>query len=485
MFTLAVNFYNSSDGCLQSVADLARGLGYSDIMRHKKYVRLHPPVSDYAKLGDSASSSPSALPHNLTHSLLRSARWWLPVVIVLLIVMSCGGGGGNTVAQQTTPAAGNPPTTNPPANPGSTVQAAGPLTVTDITTSLSSPWGMAFLPGGSALVTERAGTLRIVSPTGGVSAAITGVPAVDSRGQGGLLDVALDPAFASNQRIYLSFAKPSANAADGNHTAVARAVLNTTTLSLSNVTVIFEQLPKVVSTGHFGSRLVFDKNGYLFVTLGDRQSNDQRGYAQDLSRGHGKVMRITTDGAAAPGNPTLSAGAQATIWSYGHRNPQGAALHPTTGQLWVNEHGAQGGDELNLSLAGQNYGWPLASYSQEYGSTTPVGTTSLAGMQPPVSYWLTRDGSAFTGGSQSSIAPSGMAIYSGDKFPEFQGNMFLGALAGTALWRVVLGGADGKTEVFRERLLAARGERIRDVRVGPDGWLYLLTDNGKLLKMSK
>lgn len=481
MFTLAVNFYNSSDGCLQSVADLARGLGYSDIMRHKKYVRLHPPVSDYAKLGDSTSSSPSALPH----SLLRSARWWLPVVIVLLIVMSCGGGGGNTVAQQTTPAAGNPPTTNPPANPGSTAQAAGPLTVTDITTSLSSPWGMAFLPGGSALVTERAGTLRIVSPTGGVSAAITGVPAVDSRGQGGLLDVALDPAFASNQRIYLSFAKPSANAADGNHTAVARAVLNTTTLSLSNVTVIFEQLPKVVSTGHFGSRLVFDKNGYLFVTLGDRQSNDQRGYAQDLSRGHGKVMRITTDGAAAPGNPTLSAGAQATIWSYGHRNPQGATLHPTTGQLWVNEHGAQGGDELNLSLAGQNYGWPLASYSQEYGSTTPVGTTSLAGMQPPVSYWLTRDGSAFTGGSQSSIAPSGMAIYSGDKFPEFQGNMFLGALAGTALWRVVLGGADGKTEVFRERLLASRGERIRDVRVGPDGWLYLLTDNGKLLKVSK
>lgn len=481
MFTLAVNFYNSSNSCLQSVADLARRLGYSDTMRHKKYVRLHPPVSDYAKLGDSTSSS-SALPGGMTQSLLRSARWWLPVLVVLFIVMSCGGG---TVAQQTTPAAGNPPVTNPPANPGGTVQASGALTVTDITTSLSSPWGMAFLPSGSALVTERAGTLRIVSPTGSVSAAITGVPAVDSRGQGGLLDVALDPAFASNQRVYLSFSKPSANAADGNHTAVARAVLNTTTLKLSSVTVIFEQLPKVVSTGHFGSRLVFDKNGYLFVTLGDRQSNDQRGYAQDLSRGHGKVMRITTDGAAAPGNPTLAAGAQASIWSYGHRNPQGAALHPTTGQLWVNEHGAQGGDELNLSLAGQNYGWPLASYSQEYGSTTPVGTTSLAGMQLPVSYWLTRDGSAFTGGSQSSIAPSGMAIYSGDKFPEFQGNVFLGALAGTALWRVVLGGADGKIEVFRERLLASRGERIRDVRVGPDGWMYLLTDSGRLQRISK
>ncbi len=196
-------------------------------------------------------------------------------------------------------------------------------------------------------------------------------------------------------------------------------------------------------------------------------------------------MRITTDGAAAPGNPNLGANAQSTIWSYGHRNPQGAALHPSTGELWVNEHGAQGGDELNLALAGKNYGWPLASYSQEYGTTSPVGTTSLPGMTLPVSYWLTRDGSAFTGGSQSSIAPSGMAIYTADKFPEFQGNVFLGALAGTALWRVVLGGADGKTGVFRERLLASRGERIRDVRVGPDGWIYLLVDSGKLLRVSK
>ena len=459
-------------------------------MRHKKYVRLHPPVSDYAKLDSGPSSAPQ-------HSLLRSAKWWLPLLLVIFVVMSCGGGGGSTnVAQPSanpgTQPTGNPtsnppsnPPGNPPINPGGTAQASGPLTVTEITTSLSNPWGMVFLPGGSALVTERAGSLRIVSPAGVVSAAISGVPTVDSRGQGGLLDVALDPAFASNQRIYLSFAKPSANAADGNHTAVARTVLNTTTLALTSVTVIFEQLPKAVSTGHFGSRLVFDKNGYLFVTLGDRQNNDQRGFAQDLTRGNGKVMRITTDGAAAPGNPSLGAGAQASIWSYGHRNPQGAALHPTSGELWVNEHGAQGGDELNLSLAGKNYGWPLASYSQEYGSTTPIGATSLAGMTQPISYWLTRDGSAFTSGSQSSIAPSGMAIYAGDKFPEFQGNVFLGALAGTALWRIALGGADGKTEVFRERLLANRGERIRDVRVGADGWIYLLTDNGKLLKVSK
>jgi aldose sugar dehydrogenase len=465
--------------CLQTVADVCAALGYSNFMRHKKYVRLFPPVSDFSKLGQDGRSN-KAKPW-----LKRVVLWGLPVALLVLIMASCGGGGGGGISSVTDTNA-NATNTSVPAtsSPPSGVQAAGPLSVTEAASGLVNPWGMAFLPGGSVLVTEREGKLRIVSAQGAVSAAISGVPAVDYRGQGGLLDVVLDPAFATNQRIYFSYAKLGAN--DANSTAVARAVLNTSTLALFDVKVIFEQLPKVVSQGHFGSRLVFDKNGYLFVTLGDRQTNEQRGFAQDLARGNGKVMRITTDGAAAPGNPTFSAaGAQSTIWSYGHRNPQGAALNPTTGELWVNEHGAQGGDELNLALAGKNYGWPLASYSQEYGTTTPVGTTSLPGMVLPVSYWLTKDGSSFTGGSQSSIAPSGMAIYTGDKFPEFKDNLFIGALAGTALWRVVLGGADGKTEVFRERLLASRGERIRDVRVGPDGWIYLLNDNGKLLRVSK
>ncbi len=445
-------------------------------MRHKKYVRLFPPVSDFSKLG------PSERDNKVKPWLKRALLWGLPVALLLFIIVSCGGGGGGTSPATDANAvnASVPGTNSPPAN----VQAAGPLTVTEVASGLVNPWGMAFLPGGNVLVTERDGKLRIVSPQGNVSTPISGVPAVDNRGQGGLLDVVLDPAFTANQRIYFSFAQKAAN--DTNSTAVARAELNISTLTLTNVKVIFEQSPKVASQGHFGSRLVFDKNGYLFVTLGDRQTNDQRGFAQDLTRGNGKVMRITTDGAAAPGNPSFTtAGAQSTIWSYGHRNPQGAVLNPTTGELWVNEHGAQGGDELNLVLAGKNYGWPLASYSQEYGTTTPVGTTSLPGMVLPVSYWLTRDGSPFTGGSQSSIAPSGMAIYVGDRFPEFKDNLFIGALAGTALWRVVLGGADGKTEVFRERLLAARGERIRDVRVGPDGWIYLLNDNGKLLRVSK
>ena len=339
------------------------------------------------------------------------------------------------------------------------------------------------------LVTERTGTLRLVSGNGVASSAIAGVPAVNNAGQGGLLDVVLDPAFSSNQRIYLSFSENDAANASLNGTAVARARLDTAGLRLTDVQVIYRQSPKVSSVGHYGSRLVFDKNGYLFITLGERLNNDQRAFAQDLTRGNGKVVRITTDGAPAPGNPTFAAatGAQAAIWSYGHRNPQGAALHPVTGQLWVNEHGAQGGDELNLVLAGNNYGWPKASYSQEYGTTTPIGSATLPGVTPPVSYWITRDGSAFAGGAQSGIAPSGMAIYAGDKFPEYQGNVFLGALAGTALWRVVLGGSDGTTEVLRERLLAARGERIRDVRVGPDGWIYLLTDGapGKLLRVSR
>jgi aldose sugar dehydrogenase len=223
--------------------------------------------------------------------------------------------------------------------------------------------------------------------------------------------------------------------------------------------------------------------------MGDRQNGDQRGFAQDLTKGNGKVARISTEGMAATGNPSFTAtGAQTSIWSYGHRNPQGAALHPTTGELWVSEHGPQGGDEINLVLAGKNYGWPIISYGQEYGTTNQVGEgTSKPGMEQPVSFWITRDGSAYTGGAKSSMAPSGLAFYTGDKIPEYQGNMFSGALAGTALWRVVLGGADGRQEVFRERLLASRGERIRDVRQGPDGYLYLLTDGApaKLLRVSK
>lgn len=232
---------------------------------------------------------------------------------------------------------------------------------------------------------------------------------------------------------------------------------------------------------------MFDRNGYLFVTLGERMNTDQRGFAQDLTRGHGKVVRITTDGVPAPGNPDFGVvGAQPHIWSYGHRNVQGAALHPATGDLWVNEHGPQGGDEVNLSLPGRNYGWPVISYGQEYGTLTQVGDgTAKAGMEQPLTYWEKIDGSAWTPGTaKSSIAPSGMAFYTGDALPDWKGSLFVGALAGTALWRLTL---NGNTVTGRERLLADRGERIRDVRQGPDGWIYLLTDsaNGKLLRLQR
>jgi aldose sugar dehydrogenase len=361
------------------------------------------------------------------------------------------------------------------------------LQITELNTSLQRPWGLAFLPDGRMLVTEKDGHLKLLAANGSSLGAVQGVPAVNSGGQGGLLDVVLDPAYASNQRIYMTFSENDSSNASINGTAVVRARLDATARSLSDVTVIYRQLPKVSSSGHFGSRLVFDRSGYLFVALGDRQSRSERVHAQDLSRGNGKVVRITTDGTPAPGNPKFSAAnAQPGIWSYGHRNPQGAALHPGTGELWVSEHGPQGGDEINRAEAGKNYGWPVISYGQEYGLSIQVGEgTAKAGMEQPVSYWLTRDGSPFSGLIKSSIAPSGLIFYTGDKFPEYRGNLFSGALAGTALWRVVLGGADGRSEIFRERLLASLGERIRDVRQGPDGWLYLLTDSGKLLRVSK
>ena len=363
--------------------------------------------------------------------------------------------------------------------------------VVELASGFANPWGLAFLPDGKLLVTQRSGQLRLRNadgtPVNGGADQVSGLPVVEAVGQGGLLDVAVDPAFASNRRIYFSYAERDGADASFNGTAVARAELDTANRSLSNLVVIFRQLPKAQSSAHFGSRLVFDRSGHLFVTLGERSNTDQRGFAQDLTRGHGKVMRITTDGAPAPGNPNFGvAGAQPQIWSYGHRNVQGAALHPSTGELWVNEHGPQGGDEVNLALPGRNYGWPVISYGQEYGTLTQVGEgTAKAGMEQPLSYWEKIDGLAWTPGTQkSSIAPSGMAFYSGDALPDWKGSLFVGALAGTALWRLTL---SGNTVTARERLLADRGERIRDVRQGPDGWLYVLTDssNGKLLRLER
>ncbi len=406
-------------------------------------------------------------------------KWWhgalalWPAVLVAGLV-GCGGGGSTAAPADVTATA--PPGDKPPV-------AAAPQVVT-VSTGLVNPWSLAFLPDGRMLVTEKPGRLRVVSADGRVvSAPVTGVPAVDAAGQGGLFDVAVPSDFATSRRIYLSYAEPGVGAEAGrNGTAVGTAVLSADATALTQWRVIFRQSPKVASSGHFGGRIVLAPGDLMYVMLGDRQSNDQRGKAQDLSQGHGKVMRVYTSGIVPPDNPFagLSGGAavQEAVWSYGHRNPQGAALHPTTGQLWATEHGPQGGDELNLVQAGRNYGWPLVSYGCEYGAPVgncpPVGgATTGAGFEPPVSHWV-----------PTSIAPSGMAFYTGTRFPEWQGNLFVGALAGQALWRIVL---NGNQVASREALFSSLGERIRDVRQGPDGWLYLLTDsgNGRILRVQR
>lgn len=341
--------------------------------------------------------------------------------------------------------------------------------VTTVVDGLVHPWSLAFLPDGTMLVTERPGRLRTVSAEGRLGPPVTGVPEVDARGQGGLLDVALHPDFARNRLVYLSYAEPGEG---GNGTAVARGRLSDDARSLSDVEVIFRQQPKVRSTAHFGSRLVFDSDGDLWVTLGERSAEQFRVKAQDLDNHFGKVVRLHDDGSVPKDNPFVGrAGALPEIWSYGHRNPQGAALHPETGELWVHEHGPRGGDEINVPEAGKNYGWPVFTYGREYsGAVIFAGDKPPPGMEPPLHNWT------------PSIAPSGMAFYSGELFTAWQGDLFVGALVSRAVHRLRL---DGRKVVSEERMLAALNERIRDVRTGPDGALYLLTDapDGRLLRI--
>lgn len=340
------------------------------------------------------------------------------------------------------------------------------IKIDTIADGLENPWGLAFLPDGQMLVTERPGRLKLVSKDGDVSE-IGNAPDVVARGQGGLLDVALDPAFAENRLIYLSYAE----AGDGGAgTAVARGKLSDDNKLLANVEVIFRQTPKVAGSGHFGSRLVFAPDGKLFVTLGERFNH--RDKAQDLDATLGKVVRINPDGSVPDDNPFVGTnGARPEIWSYGHRNPQSAAINPTTGRLWIVEHGARGGDELNIPEAGKNYGWPVISYGANYDGSKIGEGTEKEGMEQPVKYWV------------PSFAPSGMTFYTGDLFPGWKGDLFVGALAAQELVRIDL---DGDKTGDDERLLTDLGERIRDVRQGPDGALYVLTDSsdGKLLKLS-
>ena len=335
--------------------------------------------------------------------------------------------------------------------------------VTTVAGGLEHPWGLAFLPGGGMLVTERPGRLRLVSAAGAVSEPLSGVPKVDARGQGGLLDVALDPDFGRNRFVYLSYSEPGEG---GNSTAVARGTLSDDARALVNVRVIFSQKPKVSSRLHFGSRLVFDRAGNLFVALGERSEPQFRTRAQDLDSHIGKVVRIRPDGSVPPDNPFVGRkGALPEIWSYGHRNSQGAALHPVTGALWISEHGPRGGDEINIPQPGRNYGWPVVSYGVNYdGTSVGTGEKRAEGMEDPIYQWT------------PVIAASGMAFYTADTVPGWRGSLFNGGLVCNCAVRLEL---DGTRVTHEERLFKDLGKRIRDVRQGPDGALYLLTDEGR------
>jgi len=349
--------------------------------------------------------------------------------------------------------------------PRTTDSSHGKVRVVTVAKGLEHPWGVAFLPDGRALVTERPGRLRIVAADGTLGGPLAGVPAVSTGGQGGLLDVQLDPDFAANRLVYLSYAEPRAG---GNGTAVARGTL--TERGLDDVQVIFRQDVTIDGRHHFGSRLVFDRSGRLFVTLGDR--NSERARAQTLDSHIGKVVRIERDGKVPADNPFVGrADAKPEVWSYGHRNVQGAALHPVTGELWTNEHGPRGGDELNRTLAGLNYGWPKVTYGVEYSGKTISESPTAPGIEPPVHYWV------------PSIAASGLIFYTGERFPRWQGSAFVGGLASQQLSRLEM---DGNRVVREEVLLKdVLNQRVRDVEQGPDGFIYLLTDegNGKLLRV--
>ncbi|ADP16624.1 glucose/sorbosone dehydrogenase family protein [Achromobacter xylosoxidans A8] len=346
--------------------------------------------------------------------------------------------------------------------------ASVPARVTAVVGGLNHPWAMAFLPEGGVLITERPGSLRLLRIPGGLSKPLAGVPKVAAQGQGGLLDVALSPDFAKDRYVYLSYAEAEGSKSG---TAVGRGRLSADGSALEDFRVLFRQQPKLSSGLHYGSRLVFDGKGYLYISLGE---NNQRPTAQDLDKLQGKVVRLKVDGSVPTDNPFVGqAGARPEIWSYGHRNPQGMALNPWTGQLWENEHGPRGGDEINLVQRGKNYGWPLVTHGINYsGQPIPEAKgAELPGMEAPLYWW------------PKSPAISGMAFYNADRFPAWRNSVFIGALANQNLIRLTL---DGDRVVAQEWLLTDRKQRIRDVRQGPDGYVYVLTDAspGELLRLA-
>ena len=344
-----------------------------------------------------------------------------------------------------------------------------------VASNLQNPWAVAFLPEGRFLVTERPGRLRVIEPNGEVGEPVLGLPSIAAQGQGGLLDVLLDTDFVNNSTLYFCFSEPGQV---GNSTALAKARLSPDRLRLEDLKIIFTQKPKVVSSAHFGCRIVESQtngksDGMLYLTLGDRYS--QMDDAQTLNNHQGKIVRIYKDGRVPDNNPFVKRfGSLPEIWSYGHRNLQGAVLS-TDGSLWTHEHGPQGGDEINLVLPGRNYGWPVITYGENYGGgKIGLGLTSQKGMEQPLHYWV------------PSIAPSGMVFLSSERYGRaWVGNLFVGSIKFAYLNRVELSQPFGGKVIKEHKLLEDLGQRIRDVRQGPDGWLYVLTDNtrGQLIRL--
>lgn len=414
-------------------------------------------------------------------TILKNSFKIAPFFIAMLVVASCSCQKKETVVENTSENETDsllPPveTLAPnadyePAFEGQTrapgIKTKTTYTVTKLASGLASPWGMCNLPDGRILVTEKKGTLRIVTQSGAVSAAINGLPAVNSNGQGGLLDVAVDPNFASNRMVYWSFAQ---NGSGGTATAVAKGRLSDDETKIENAQVIYTAIPEFNSTLHYGSRLEWDGQGNLFVSTGERSSIQSRPEAQKLDAALGKVLRITTNGQAASGNPFIGQqNVLPEIYSYGHRNVQSLARHPQTGDLWEAEFGPKGGDEVNLIAAGKDYGWPSISYGLEYsGGPIGPGNTQKAGMEQPVYYW------------DPSVSPSGMTFYTGSLISEWRNNLFLGCLSGEHIVRLVIENNKIKAE---ERLLSDLNERFRDVLEGTDGALYAITDSGMIYRI--
>jgi len=338
-----------------------------------------------------------------------------------------------------------------------------------LTDSLKNPWGITSLPDGRFLITQKGGDMRIATATGILSAPITGIPAVNADGQGGLLGVTADPAFTTNRMIYWAFSEKTPT---GNLTAIAKGKLSSDEKQVENAMVIYEATPAYNGVLHYGGRVIFDKSGNLIISTGERSDLETRPQAQLLNSSLGKVIRITTDGKPAAGNPFVNqAGAKPELYSYGHRNVQGLALHPLTGDLWETEFGPRGGDEVNRIIPGKNYGWATITYGIEYsGEKVGEGITQKAGLEQPVYYW------------DPVVSPSGITFYNSDSIPEWKGNLFISSLSGQHIVRLVI--KENKV-VGEERLLSDEHQRFRDITQGKDGALYAVTDQGRLYKISK